>query len=54
MGVGEKILMVIFLVGFAVFFFSAGIALLWMGIEDTALGRVIDEIMEEWIERRRG
>lgn len=54
MGVGEKILICIFVVGVTVFFIGAGIAIVWMVIEDTALGRAIDEIMEERIERWKG
>ena len=26
---------------------------IWMAIEDTALGRAIDEAIEEWIEQRK-
>ena len=51
MDVGEKILLCIFVLGLTVFLIGAGIALVWMVIEDTALGRAIDEIMEERIER---
>ena len=51
MGVGEKILICIFVVGVTAFFIGAGIAIAWMVIEDTALGRAIDEIMAERIER---
>lgn len=51
MSIGEKILLCIFILGVAVFFIGAGIAIAWMVIEDTALGRAIDEIMEERIER---
>ena len=51
MGVGEKILLCLFVLGLIVFLIGAGIAIVWMAIEDTALGRAIDEIMEERIER---
>lgn len=51
MGIGEKVLLCIFILGVAVFFIGAGIAIAWMVIEDTALGRMIDEIVEERIER---
>ena len=51
MGIGEKVLVCIFVLGVAVFFIGAGIAIAWMTIEDTALGRAIDEIVEERIER---
>lgn len=37
--------------GVSIFFAGAGIGILWMVIEDTSLGRAIDEIMEEKIER---
>lgn len=46
-----KILLCIFVLGVAIFFIGAGIAIAWMAIEDTALGRAIDEIMDERIER---
>lgn len=51
MGVGEKILLCIFVLGLTVFLIGAGVAIAWMVIEDTALGRAIDEIIEERIER---
>ena len=51
MGIVEKVLICIFILGVAVFFIGAGIAIAWMVIEDTALGRAIDEIVEERIER---
>ena len=51
MGIGEKILLCIFIHGVTVYFIGAGIAIAWMVIEDTALGRAIDEIMTERIER---
>lgn len=51
MGVGEKILLCIFVLGLTVFLIGAGVAIAWTVIEDTALGRAIDEIMEERIER---
>ena len=51
MGIGEKVLLCIFILGVAVFFIGAGIAIAWTVIENTALGRVIDEIVEERIER---
>lgn len=51
MGIGEKILLCIFILGITVFFIGAGIAIAWMVIEDTAFGRAIDEIMAERIER---
>ena len=51
MGIGEKVLLCIFILGVAVFFIGAGIAIAWMVLEDTALGRAIDEIMEERIQR---
>lgn len=37
--------------GVSIFFAGAGIGILWMVIEDTSLGRAIDEIVEEKIER---
>ena len=53
MSIGEKVLLFGFIIGVTVFFIGAGIAIAWMVIEDTALGRAIDEMMEECIERRR-
>lgn len=47
----ETILVCIFIVGFTIFFIGAGIAIAWMVIEDTSLGRAIDEAVGEWIER---
>lgn len=49
----ETILVCIFVIGFTIFFIGAGIAIAWMVIEDTSLGRAIDEVMGEWIERWR-
>ena len=37
--------------GVSIFFAGAGMGILWMVIEDTSLGRAIDEIVEEKIER---
>ena len=53
MSIGEKFLLCGFIIGVTVFFIGAGIAIAWMVIEDTALGRAIDEMMEERIERWR-
>ena len=53
MNIGEKILLCIFVFGVTIFFIGGGIAIAWMVIEDTALGRAIDEAVDEWIERRR-
>lgn len=53
MGIGEKVLLCIFILGVTVFLIGAGITLVWMVIEDTALGRAIDEMIEERIERWR-
>ena len=47
----ETILVCIFVIGVSLFFAGAGIGILWMVIEDTSLGRAIDEIVEEKIER---
>ena len=49
----ETILVCIFVIGVSLFFIGAGIGILWMVIEDTSLGRAIDEIVEEKIERRK-
>ena len=53
MGIGEKVLLSIFILGVSIFFIGAGIAIAWMVIEDTSLGRAIDEAVGEWIERWR-
>lgn len=53
MSIGEKVLLFGFVIGVIVFFIGAGIAIAWMVIEDTALGRAIDEMMEERIEAWR-
>lgn len=58
MGVSDKwgeemktLLICIFVIGVSVFFIGAGIGIVWMVIEDTALGRAIDEVVYEHIER---
>lgn len=53
MSIGEKVLLFGFIIGVTVFFIGAGIAIAWMVIEDTALGRAIDEMVEESINRWR-
>lgn len=53
MGIGDKILSCIYAIGITIFFIGAGLAIAWMVIEDTALGRAIDEIVAEHIERWR-
>ena len=53
MGIGEKILLCIFVIGLTIFLTGAGLAIAWMVLEDTALGRAIDEIVAEHIERWR-
>ena len=53
MGIAEMILACAFALGITVFGLGAGIAIVWMTIEDTALGRAINEAIEEWIERRK-
>ena len=47
----NTILICIAVLGISIFFAGAGIGILWMVIEDTSLGRAIDEVMEERIER---
>ena len=51
MSICEKILLCVFIIGFTIFLIGAGIGILWMIIEDTTIGRAIDEIVEERIER---
>ena len=58
MGVPDKwgeemktLLICIFVIGVSVFLIGAGIGIAWMVIEDTALGRAIDEAVDEHIER---
>lgn len=53
MDIGEKILLCIFVIGLTIFLIGAGLAIAWMVLEDTALGRAIDEIVDEHIERWR-
>ena len=53
MSVIDTILFCIFALGITAFGIGAGIAIVWMAIEDTALGRAIDEAIEEWIEQRK-
>lgn len=53
MSIGEKVLLSGFIIGVTVFFIGAGIAIAWMVIEDTALGRAIDEMVEKSIDRWR-
>ena len=47
----NTILICIAVLGVSIFFAGAGIAIAWMVIEGTSLGRAIDEIVEEKIER---
>ena len=51
MSICEKILLCMFVIGVTIFFIGAGIGILWMIIEDTIIGRAIDEIVGERIER---
>ena len=51
MSIVEKILLIVFVLGVTIFFIGAGVAIAWMVIEDTALGRAIDEAVDEHIER---
>lgn len=51
MSICEKILLCVFIIGVTIFFIGAGIGILWMIIEDTVIGRAIDEIVGERIER---
>ena len=53
MSICEKILLCVFIIGVTIFFIGAGIGIVWMIIEDTSLGRAIDEAIGEWIERWR-
>lgn len=50
MSVIETMLFCIFAIGISLFAIGAGIGILWMVIEDTSLGRAIDEIVGEKIE----
>ena len=47
----KTLLICIFVIGVSVFLIGAGIGIAWMVIEDTALGRAIDEAVYEHIER---
>ena len=49
----NTILICVFVLGLTVFFIGAGIAIVWMVIEDSALGRAIDEYVQEWLDGRK-
>ena len=49
----NAILICVFALGVTVFFIGAGIAIAWMVIQDSALGRAIDEYVQEWLDRRK-
>jgi len=49
----NTILICVFVLGVTVFFIGAGIAIAWMVIEDSALGRAIDEHVQEWLDGRK-
>lgn len=49
----NTILICVFVLGVTVFFIGAGIAIAWMVIEDSALGRAIDEYVQEWLDGRK-
>lgn len=49
----NTILICVAVLGVTVFFIGAGIAIAWMVIEDSALGRAIDEYVQEWLDRRK-
>lgn len=53
MSIYEKIILCVFILGVATFFIGAGIAMAWIVIEDTTLGRAIDEAMGERIGKRK-
>lgn len=53
MSIYEKIILCVFILGVVTLFIGAGIAMAWMVIEDTALGRAIDEAVGERIEKRK-
>lgn len=48
MSVIDTILFCIFALGITAFGIGAGIAIVWMAIEDTALGRAIDEAVDDF------
>ena len=48
MSIAEMILACAFALGITAFGISAGIAIVWMTIEDTALGRAIDEAVDDF------
>ena len=47
----KTLLICIFVIGVSVFLIGAGIGIAWMVIEDTALGKAIDEAVGKHIER---
>ena len=47
----KTLLICIFVIGVSVFLIGAGIGIAWMVIQDTTLGRAIDEAVDEHIER---
>lgn len=47
MSVFEIVLLGIFILGMSVFLMGAGIAIAWMAIEDSALGKWINEMVWE-------
>ena len=53
MSIIETILFCIFAIGISLFAIGAGIAIAWMVIEDSALGRAIDEYVQEWLDGRK-
>ena len=53
MSICEKILLCVFIIGVTIYLIGAGIGILWMIIEDTVIGRAIDEIVGERIERKK-
>ena len=47
MSIGEIVLLSVFILGMSIFLIGAGIAIVWMVIEDTMLGKWIDEMIWE-------
>jgi len=52
MSIAEMILACAFALGITAFGIGAGIAIVWMAIEDTALGRAIDKAVDDFFCKR--
>ena len=53
MSIGEIVLLSVFILGMSIFLIGAGIAIFWIAIEDTMLGKWIDEMIWERVNKWR-